>query len=103
MNDTKYQGWINYETWNAALWVDNDQGLYSSFTGEAQRCWDEADGDDKESDATSALADVIKEYFETDAEQIPHSGWMADAINAYLGSVDWREIAEHYMDDVEKS
>ena len=26
--DTEYNGWTNYETWNAALWIGNDQGLY---------------------------------------------------------------------------
>lgn len=22
-------GWANYETWNAALWLGNDEGMYS--------------------------------------------------------------------------
>jgi hypothetical protein len=26
--DTSYNGWENYETWNVALWINNDQGLY---------------------------------------------------------------------------
>jgi hypothetical protein len=27
--ETTYNGYANYETWNVALWIQNDEGLYN--------------------------------------------------------------------------
>jgi len=28
LTDQTYNGWSNYETWNVALWIQNDPGFY---------------------------------------------------------------------------
>jgi len=31
--DISYNGWENYETWNVALWINNEEGLYHLAMG----------------------------------------------------------------------
>ena len=28
MSDQTYNGWVNWETWNAVLWCDNEEVIY---------------------------------------------------------------------------
>lgn len=83
---TNYNGWTNYETWNVALWIDNDRGLADEVTSMARR-----------QTKTYELGQEIKGFIE---ELCPDLGasMFADLLNASLREVNWYEIAEHYID-----
>jgi hypothetical protein len=36
-----YNGWTNYETWNAALWIGNDEFLYNTAKACVEFCGDD--------------------------------------------------------------
>ena len=88
-----YNGWYNYETWLCNLWFDN-----FDFTDEVEE--GHFDGMDKD-DILIFIRDYIKEYvYEFVYETQSHGGFVDDLINASLGSVDFRDIADHYIDDI---
>ncbi len=98
--DTKYNGWTNYETWNAALWMDNsgDQEYYQDV---AKQCREDENGN--MDDATSALAERMKDDHEERAEEwmSDQASMFADILNAGLRCINWHEIARHYIEELE--
>ena len=101
-----YNGWANYETWNVALWIDNDQGSYFAAFEMAQECYDEAEQDDKDdqlNDAKRALADRLKDWIEEMNPIADQNSLFTDLLGAALGEVDWYEIAENFLEDVDKT
>lgn len=108
----KYNGWTNYETWNVKLWMDNDEGSYNYYGELAQEVYDAAEASDsprftKEEQAVLDLSDRLKDEYETAMndwleESKKQSSVWADLLGAALSEVNWHEIAEHLIDDVEK-
>ena len=37
--DKTYNGWANYETWNCAVWIGSDEGLYN--IAKQHKRWDD--------------------------------------------------------------
>lgn len=88
--DKGYQGWSNYETWDVALWIDNDQGLFNCVHDLGRvhlRNYD--------------FADAIKDLVESLAPELEAS-MFSDLLNAAISEVDWLELAEHYKKDIEE-
>lgn len=112
MNETKYNGWSNYETWAVNLWMSNDAGSDEYFREMAQEVFDESEEELRHDDtvlfsrdeiATRVLSDRLKEHFEEQQSELTGvTGVFADLLTAALGEVDWSEIAEHYIADVDK-
>ena len=56
MTDQTYNGWTNWETWNVALWIGNDEGLYR----EARKCYSYLNFVERMGFASSATPDGAK-------------------------------------------
>lgn len=102
--ETKYNGWTNYETWLVNLWIDNS-GDQDYWNDSSRDLFEYSKGDStftKEENAIADLADLMREYYDELASQwMPdQSSMFADMINASLREVNWREIAEHYIDEI---
>lgn len=90
-----YNGWTNYETWNVNLWIDNDEGMYSTVRDRAREI---VRSEDDKDDAATELANYIENLHEEIKPQV--EGTFADLLSAALAEVNWREIAEHHVDDL---
>ena len=96
MNTQKYNGWTNYETWLINLHFDNFD--FEDVMDIFDDCKDK-------SDMLIRIADYIEQYVEEVVESMveqPLNPLLQDIISAALSEVDYRDIAEHYIDDVIK-
>ena len=93
-----YNGWKNYETWNVALWLDNDEGSYAWAREEAQNYLDE--NPDSANDAAHQLARMLEEAHDDWNPLSDQPSTFCDLLGAALQEVDWFEIAEHLVREV---
>lgn len=101
-DDTRYNGWTNYETWNVKLWLDNDEGSYHYWQERAEY-WNEHESTSthwtQEQSARFNLADELEQEVKDAAPEMG-AGMYADLLGAALSEVDWHEIAGAMLDDL---
>ena len=81
-----YNGWSNYETWLANLWLTNDASSYAllreATSNDAWRTYDHAD-----------WLEMMLRYQLDDEIDVPCL-WQ-DLLRAAFGRIDWSEIIEN--------
>lgn len=110
MKTQAYNGWTNYETWVVNLWMDNEEGTYDYWREVAEEVYDASEEPTNSmtrmDEAVYLLADRLKDHHEEIKDEIlgnmklTASVW-ADLLGAALSETNWREIAEHLLENVE--
>ena len=107
MEEKKYNGWTNYETWAVALWIDNEQVRYRRWRADAVEaafrapyCQQVTDGIWTAKEAVRfLLADWLKAVI-TEAAPTEEPDVFSDLLSAALEAVNWEEIADHLLVDL---
>jgi len=107
METQEYNGWTNRETWAVALWIDNDQALHETARDYAETALQEHKGEE-EREARYCLSETLRMWIEDDLltlENIKgnHSLWLMLTDVGSLYRVNWREVADHYLDGARES
>jgi hypothetical protein len=98
-----YNGWKNYETWNVALWIDNEQGTHQMRQHWTEDTWNESVATNtftRLESATAKLADKIKIYVEENNPLDGQASMYNDLLGAAISEVDWHEIASNWLEEI---
>ncbi len=100
-----YNGWKNYETWNVALWLGNEEGSHEEALCMAADVYRDAvpgkyEWQTRESQAAYELGKQFQAMIEDANPLVGDASMFSDLLSAALSAVEWSDIARHYLDDV---
>ncbi len=101
----RYNGWSNYETWNVALWVGNEQYTERESRTMAQDAYDNAVACGtftRMERASIDLAERLKDWIEDQNPLANDSSMWSDLVSAALSEMNWHEWAESLLSDVDQ-
>jgi len=96
MDTQKYNGFTNHATWLCSLWFHDLSPLFEDHIEDLS---DEHDSKDE-------LLDTLSEWIEQHVEEYVDSivdervGFVMDLVGSAYRDIDFRDIAEQYVDDV---
>lgn len=92
MSDEKYNGWSNYDTWNAALWLANDQVCYFELHKQLLFL------------ATQQHKNARPTYAQGVRNVLSHAFGATTPDNVVItekkSAVNWDEVVESFRDDI---
>lgn len=101
MERKEYNGWTNYETWSINLWITNDEGSSDYWNERAQEYLKDAKGD-KETASIGLASEIQMQHEEAIEEKMKdQNNFMTDMLNAAMSEVNWDEIAESILAEIE--
>lgn len=98
MDNEKYNGWTNRETWLIKLWIDNEQETHFYW----RRVAIDFRNREQPDEAKRSVARRLQQTFETQSPVIKH-GMYADLLSTAIARVEWFEIAEAMLDDLDEA
>ena len=89
-----YNGWQNYETWLASLYLDGVD--WHNFVDEL--LGGEEDEEITEDKKVEMLAEFLKDYIEEEVDMAGLNGFLDDLLTRAISEIDFTELATAFLD-----
>lgn len=96
-----YNGWANYETWVAGMFLDGNYDGPGTYLAVLELVAESIEDGQRApiGVVADALQEVVTEHVGLETESLP-SGLAADLLGRALCNVNWRELAEGKLAEV---